>query len=307
MSDSSFVFGFAGRLVALALMIGVVAVSAPTLGWAQGTSVEELEQRLQKAKEDRARRDAAAARAREEAEAERKRKEADTGRAAAERKAQEQRQATLVVQTDAACTFMVNGREAAKLAVGINEVKVVPGQMLVSCVSNEEKVAYEGEIEGRSGQSAVLRIALKAKVAESRSAKACERGGRSSMRAISDSSTLQQCGTSLEWARTDSGRDMAWGEAQAYCRGLGGGWNLPTVQELRTLYSESLPGVPCMAKTCRVSEHFRLSSPWFWSSGNSGAIALDASEAWVVNLSTSDTNRFPITARGTRALCFRRP
>jgi hypothetical protein len=172
MSGGSFVFGFGGRLVALALTVGVVAASAPTLGWAQGTSVEELERRLQQAKDERARRDAAAARARDEAEAERKRREADASRAESERKAQESRMSTLVVQADAPCVLSINGKETAKLSKGITELKVAPGQNLFSCASTEEPVAFEGKVDARSGQNTAIQLDLTSKLAEVRSARA---------------------------------------------------------------------------------------------------------------------------------------
>jgi len=321
--------------VALAALVASGLLAAPAVVQAQGTSVEELERRLQKAKEERVRRDAAAARERETAEAERKRKEAEAARAAAERKAQEARLATLVVQTDAACTFMVNGKEAARLAVGINEVKVAPGQMLVSCASSEEKVAYEGEIEGRSGQSAVLRIALAGKVAEIRSARAAaqEREAQARRqaeeRARAEAARLEQerekqglalaamnarlqavssevlfdSKWGLQWTRSDNGSDVTWAQAQSHCRGLGGGWSLPTVEQLQSLYDAALPGIRCGSYTCKVSDHFRLSSYWFWSSESNGF-----SGAWFVDLDDGRRVSYRVGDSGSlRALCVRRP
>jgi formylglycine-generating enzyme required for sulfatase activity len=153
-----------GRIGRVVLVLGALAAVMPPLAGAQGTSIEELERRLQRAKEEKARRDAAAARAREEGEAERKRKEAEAGRAAAERKAQEARLATVVVQTDAPCALSMNGEALGQIPVGISKHRVSPGQKLVSCASSEEKTSFEGELEARSGQDTVLRIALAAEV-----------------------------------------------------------------------------------------------------------------------------------------------
>jgi hypothetical protein len=284
-------------------------VVAAALAWtpaaeAQSTSVEELERRLQKAKEEKARRDAAASKAREEAEADRRRRETEATRAAAERKAQEARQANLVVQTDAPCTLFVNGKETAQLAKGIMEVKVPPGQKLVTCASSEEKASFDGELEARSGQDTVLRIPLANKVAEIRSGRAalqereaqirkeadararaeaelrvaCERGGRSMLIPTGSNGVLRQCGDSgLDWTRSDNGGNANWPEAKAYCSGLGHGWRLPTVDELLSLHDEGLPPISCGLVTCKVSSQFRLRSSWFWTS-----VAEGSASAWAV-------------------------
>jgi hypothetical protein len=321
------------HVAAVALMAGVLGSFAPAPAQAQGTSVEELERRLQKAKEARAQREAAAAKEREAAEAERKRREAEAARAAAERKAQEARQANLVVQADAPCTLFVNGKETAQLPKGIAEVKVSPGQKLVSCASSEEKVAFDGEIEARSGQDTVLRVTLAVKVAEIRSARAaalereaqarreaeakaavearaaaeakaaCDRGGPRAMQPFSGGGVLRQCATGLEWTAQDNGRDVNWSEAQSYCRGLGGGWSLPTVEQLQSLYNANLPGISCGKLSCKVSNQFRLSSWWFWSSEPNGS-----SEAWDVFLFDGSRGSDRVGNRlNGRALCVRRP
>lgn len=85
-------------------------LSGPTIGWAQGTSIEELEQKIQKAKEEKARRDAAAAKA-----------NADAARAASERKTQESRLATVVVQSDAPCALSMNGDPLGNIPAGISK------------------------------------------------------------------------------------------------------------------------------------------------------------------------------------------
>jgi hypothetical protein len=296
---------------------------APPLGaQAQSTSIEDLERKIQAAKEAKAK------------------KEADAARSAGERKAQESRQATLVVQTDAPCTLLINGKETAKLVAGISEVKVNPGQMLVGCASSEEQVSYDGEVEGRSGQNTVLKIPLAGRVEAIRSARAaeqeraarekresearaerekreaqeraareredratCDRGGPSLMQPTGDGGVVRQACTGLLWTRSDNGSDVNWSQAQSYCRGLGGGWSLPTVAQLQSLYNEDLPGVPCGNSTCKVSDQFRLSYWWFWSSEPDGS-----SEAWLVNLNYG--HRYsPLVGRsnGTRALCVRRP
>jgi len=337
------------------------------LGWAaahaQGTSVEELERRLQKAKEEKARRDAAAAKAaaerkrgeadaakvREAAEAERRRNEAEASRAAAERRAREGHQATLVVQADAPCMLKVNGRETAQLLMGITEVKVSPGQILVSCASVEEQARFEGELEVRSGQSTVLGIALAGKVAEIRSARAAalERASQASREAearaaearrqaeeraraeearlererreaekkrlaiaamntrlrVVSSEVLFDSELGLQWTRSSNERNVGWAEAQSYCRGLGQGWSLPTVDKLMSLYVWELPESPCGPVDCRVSNKFSLRTHFHWSSEPSGPM-----RAWTVNLADYRRHAQDVDHRFlTRALCVRRP
>ena len=316
--------------VAVAMMavcvVGVLTAALSPPAAAQGTSVEELERRLQKAKEEKARRDAAAAKTREEAEAERKRKEAEAGRAAAERRAQEARQANLVVQTDAPCTLFVNGRETAQLPKGITEVKVSPGQKLVSCASSEEKTTFEDELEARSGQDTVLRIALAGKVAEVRNSRAAADG-----RARAEAAWLEQAlrdrnkpqlalanmkarlqsvsydvlfdsKLGLQWTRSDNRDDINWGAAQSYCRGLGEGWELPTSDQLQSLYDAALPGVRCGTKTCKVSDQLRLSAWQFWSSQRG------SSDASFVLLDNGGWGEARLDyGQNLRALCVRRP
>src|SRR5208337_4120449 len=50
--------------------------------------------------------------------------------------------------------------------------------------------------------------------------------------------------TNLEWA-PDSGRHMNWDQANQYAQSLelaGGGWRLPTMQELQTIYAPDCNG-----------------------------------------------------------------
>ena len=278
---------------------------------AQSPSIEELEQRLQKAKEDKARRDAAAAKA-----------SADAARTSSERKSQEARLATVVVQSDAPCALSMNGDAVGNIQAGISKHRVSPGQKLVSCVSSEEKVAFEGELEARSGQDTVLRITLAERVqaaqrsrreaeekvqrerreAEERKA-ACDRGGPSMIVATGDQNVLQQCSSDrLFWTRTENGRDVNWSQAQAHCQGLGSGWSLPTAAQLQSLYDKNLPGIPCGSYSCKVSNQFRLSGYWFWSSESNGS-----SEAWNVYLDNGYRYSLPVGHSLSRALCVRRP
>ena len=93
--------------IVIASLLACCGLFAVAEARAQTSSIEELEQRIQKAKDEKARRDAAATKS-----------NADAARAASERKAQEARLANLVVQSDVACTLSVNGKEVAQLRQG---------------------------------------------------------------------------------------------------------------------------------------------------------------------------------------------
>ena len=331
------------------LISGTLLVHAP----AQGQSIEKLERDLQRAREEKARRDAVAARAREEAESDRRRREAEASRAEAERKAQEARLATVVVQTDAPCALTMNGDPLGLIQPGISKHRVPPGQKLVSCASNEERTAFDGELDARSGQEVVLRITLAGKVAGIRAdrAAALERDAQAKreteararveaermekeaeararveakrmekeaqrialqrqavpamtarLQAVSDT-VLFDAQQGLQWTRSDNNSDVNRSEAQSHCRSLGGGWSLPTVAQLQSLYDRNLPGVKCGKSTCEVSDQFRLSDVWFWSSEPNGS-----SDAWLVILGNGDRFSYLVGLRNSlRALCVRRP
>jgi hypothetical protein len=93
-----------------------------------------------------------------------------------------------------------------------------------------------------------------------------------------------------------------WSQAQAHCQGLGSGWSLPTAAQLQSLYDKNLPDIACGSFACKVSNQFRLSGYWFWSSESNGS-----SEAWVVNLDGGVRGPHRVGDSAGRALCVRRP
>ena len=136
---------------------GVLALVLLPLPWlpakAQSPSIEELEQKLQKAKEEKARRDAAAAKARANADA----------AAKPRTEAAERANARLVVSTDAPCTLAVNGKAMGELRPGAARmVEVSPGQQLVECASAAEStinVRSTPTVNAASQQVVDLRLA----------------------------------------------------------------------------------------------------------------------------------------------------
>ena len=78
----------------------------------------------------------------------------------------------------------------------------------------------------------------------------------------------------LEWTRSDNGQSVTHRTARRKCAGLDGGFRLPTIEELETLYIPDAPGIPCGSNsvvkfTCKTSALFQLSGSEFWSSSPS--------------------------------------
>lgn len=85
----------------------------------------------------------------------------------------------------------------------------------------------------------------------------------------------------LEW-QVDLPEPMPWGHAVEYARmidkAFGGGWRLPTVQELVGLWDYDK----------RRCEAFPDADGWFWSS--SSALSGNATSAWLVDFGYGYTN-----------------
>jgi hypothetical protein len=113
----------------------------------------------------------------------------------------------------------------------------------------------------------------------------------------------------LLWTQHDNGADVTWDGARAYCQGLsvaGGGWRLPTSQELQDIYDPIRLNepTPCGDAYCYKSR-LALTSWWFWTAerGDSGL-------GWIFIFRESYgvPYSYPVGASaGSRALCVRAP
>ncbi len=93
----------------------------------------------------------------------------------------------------------------------------------------------------------------------------------------------------LEWHRTDSPQRVDWSAAKAYCaslEGAGGGWHLPSRDELVSLLR-------------RNPDPMDGGVEWFWTA----SVGLGTDVAWAVG-SDSWLNANPVSTRG-RARCVR--
>jgi hypothetical protein len=120
---------------------------------------------------------------------------------------------------------------------------------------------------------------------------------------------LKDSRSGLEWRQSDNGSDIGFEDARAYCAGLGGGWRLPSVEELTALYdNKAKHAVPCGTfdgnpLTCNVSPRFHLTGPTPWSN----VTARPPGET-IVGLSPLRKGPGPIDGTdGARALCVHSP
>ncbi|MGE3480985.1 MAG: DUF1566 domain-containing protein [Gammaproteobacteria bacterium] len=145
----------------------------------------------------------------------------------------------------------------------------------------EARAKVQAEAEARAKAEAEVR-------AQAEAARRAEEAARSRPHSYLEDvggGILLQPARSLQWTQSDNGSDIDWDAASGYCAAKGGGWRLPTVAELQSLYDESLAGVPCGNLTCEVSPLLRLTSFWFWSNETNGS-----SEAWYVTLYNGHRN-----------------
>ena len=197
----------------------------------------------------------------------------------------------LVIETDTPCELRINGERKLTLDPGAASVVVVDaGEQLIECISTRNpnwKVRQVKTVE--VGKQAVLALTL-----------------LPPERFAEGSGVVLDTKTGLEWAQSDNGSDIDWNGAMAYCN-KGGGWRLPTPDELQAIHDTSL-SVPCgthdgQAFTCYTSPKFNLTMTWFWSNQQNGS-----SQAWLVDLSFGLRDAFPVEYRILfRALCVRRP
>ncbi len=105
-----------------------------------------------------------------------------------------------------------------------------------------------------------------------------------------------------EWQRGDAERRMDWTEAKAYCAELnlaGGGWRLPTLEELKGLIDKGQPTSPSIVTALRATTPSAFSGYW------SGAHALSAlDQAWGVDFSWGNSY-FYDDWRKNRVRCVR--
>jgi hypothetical protein len=120
---------------------------------------------------------------------------------------------------------------------------------------------------------------------------------------------LRDQSTTLEWTQEDNGTDIDWNDSKTSCSDRGKGWRLPSLQELKSIFDPTEPGVRCAETQCKVSSQFHLTGPWFWSATQVGADSTDGNElAWgVLLVNGAQTQAVRDASYGSRTLCVREP
>ena len=126
-------------------------------------------------------------------------------------------------------------------------------QLLGKSIYNELKSAFNSTIAGRATKILGLRAPQQSDL---------------NMGEISQEYFLfRDPQTGLVWTKFDNLENIGWAAADAYCRSLTIGeysnWRLPSIDELKTLYSRS------SKKKYKIKEPFKLSSCYLWSSTKS--------------------------------------
>ena len=120
---------------------------------------------------------------------------------------------------------------------------------------------------------------------------------------------LMEGKTQLRWTKGDSGQDVNWEDAKAFCAKLGMGWRLPSADELSNVYADAErdgSSAACGSASCKVSPLFKLSGNWYWSGTE---VTKDESArshvlVWGVLLVNGQRNQtFKFMPHGGRALC----
>jgi hypothetical protein len=118
--------------------------------------------------------------------------------------------------------------------------------------------------------------------------------------------------TSLEWSQKDNGADIDFKGAQTFCDGLTlaghDDWRLPTLEELRGIYDESVTSPPTYLYRgkpypLRMDPAFSLTAPGIWSS----TLRYEGrGVAWSFFFSSGrELSTMPTATNYQRALCVR--
>ena len=192
------------------------------------------------------------------------------------------------------------------------EIGDVPGSFKVPVcgkkleVRSEGHASWNGELKVAEGEKVKVVAELK-KGARPAQAGAAAAGGPRTQEQVAAATalgkgtfhdngdgTVAQTDAGLTWQKADSGKEFDQAAAPGYCAGLflaGGGWRLPTIDELVRLIDSGQPSGR------KINPNFAISDEWFWSSSPSDG----RGNAWYVNFASPfsrgdgrDFNRFSV-------------
>jgi hypothetical protein len=187
--------------------------------------------------------------------------------------------ASLLITTDTACDWKLDGQSQGRL--NVDDAKVVhttAGEHLLQATSAEGQLKWQGMVTADPAAQKMIKIPL------------------------SDAPpTWKDPATGLMWTKSDNGSNVNWNQASAYCSSLRLGgysdWRLATIDELQSIYDPN-----ANVNNWRVKGNLKLSGGhWSSSAGNASG------EAWRFNFDSG--KRFSNLLGYSfyiRALCVRR-
>lgn len=148
----------------------------------------------------------------------------------------------LVISSDMPCTVELNGEPLGRLEKDtVEEFRIRPGDHLLQAFPEEvEGPVWKQTLKAPETGSVVATVELRPVVDEWNEAR--ENVDRFQVA----SATVTDQDTGLEWMRNASPA-MRWEDVEGYCRAkkdAGGGWRLPTLNELSKLLYEDHPAPP---------------------------------------------------------------
>jgi hypothetical protein len=212
--------------------------------------------------------------------------------------------ATLLVRTDMACSWRLDGEDKGKLDTEARvRVQVDMGERLIEAVATDGGYKWEKTVKVSEPQSMVVTIELRTAQDEAERAKR-----QAEDRAEDAKLTWTDPATGLMWTKHDNGSDVTWQQAANYCRNLTLGnhydWHLPEVNELGAVYDQTQSGRgygTCSTCTFHVRGILQLSG-WEWSN-TAGAFG----EAWSFDIHGGRRYSGQLDiSHNARVLCVRR-
>lgn len=229
--------------------------------------------------------------------------------------------ATLLVVSDAACNWKLDGKPMGFFHPSFAKiVPVSPGEHLIEAAATDGVATIQMKVEVDQGQKTVD---LRLKSEDYRQLK-MQRAETAGEPAGADAALMNPIwtdpATGLMWAGKDNGLDVNWHQASAWCSNLQlagySGWRLPTVEELQGIYD---PSVTSQAKwdagvrnDIHVKGNLKLSG-WIWStsfhrnSSQAKEYSIGGARAFAfTHEEYKDEDGFPFGFNyNTRALCVR--
>ena len=205
--------------------------------------------------------------------------------------------------------------EAKKIAKGLPDTIVLSVGVQKRINEIDEKIAALKREEERleAERRAALEREKEKREAEKRAALEREKKKKEAEKAKSTArfvkrsdGTVWDRDNNLIWYGKDNGRDITHDQAVKEVAAKGGGWRLPTIKELQTLYDRNAPkrDVACVGYVRMATDLIHVTCYWFWASdrddsgSSDGAVSLNSGLRFFYHPSGSSSYRFVPVRRG---------